>query len=139
MYCTTLFCHLEIYVSMYYIPSAIIMSPKGGYSHVPSARCRGIFPKIHRANLWWNPHKSRLILGVTTHVSDLDIRMAWTMSHKNDRHLSISALLSQDQSQMILALPSLPEIGYAASQLSSVATRRRPRYLNEDTVSSGLS
>ena len=76
MYCATVFYHLEIYFLISSSPAALIKYPNGGYYYVPSIRLRGIFAKILRAILWWNPPKIHIMWGVTTHVSDPSSRMA---------------------------------------------------------------
>ena len=78
MYCATVLCRLEMYVSISSSQAALIASPKGGYSHVPSACRCGNFPESRPATLWWNPPTRRLLQGVTTPVSDPNSRMAWT-------------------------------------------------------------
>ena len=93
MYCTTVFFRMEIYVSITFIPSAIIIPPKVGYSHFPSSHHRGILPKIHLARIWWKPPQSRLMWGVTTYVSEPNIRMALEKCDKETpQRLSICSL-----------------------------------------------
>ena len=58
MYPTTVFFRLDIYVSISLIQAALIASPKGGYSHIPSARHQGIFPEILHVTLCYNPPKA---------------------------------------------------------------------------------
>ena len=56
---------------------------KGGYSHVPYSFRGRNSAKIRCATLWWKPPNRRLVWGVTTHVSDLNIITAWTRQHRN--------------------------------------------------------
>ena len=78
MYCSTMLFCLDIYVQISSSPGAFITATKGAYLHVPYVHCGGILPDILHATQWWNTTKICLLQEVTTHVSNLNIRMDWT-------------------------------------------------------------
>ena len=57
MYCVTIFCHMEIYISISSKTTSLIASPKGGYSHITSTCFCGIFSKIRLVTIWLKPTK----------------------------------------------------------------------------------
>ena len=55
MYRATVFCLLEMYISISSKPTSLIASSNGRYFHIPSSRRRCCFSIIHYATRWWNP------------------------------------------------------------------------------------
>ena len=135
MYCATILLLLETYVLISSSPPELVVSNKGGYYYVPYDRCRGKYPKIRHTNLCWNPPNRRLIWGITTHVSDPNRKMAWTIvSYKRPNVLVYAPYLPNIKSIQYHLFLAFRRLDMTVGQSSPAAVRRRPRYLKDDTV-----
>ena len=66
-----------MYSSNYLGPASLSAFAIGGYSHPPSVRLFGSFPRILLNTQWWNPPRVRAMRGVTTQVSNLKTSVAY--------------------------------------------------------------
>ena len=138
MYHATILWRLDMLVFISSNPTARIVSPNGGYYQDPTSTRQGLFTKIRRTNLWRKPPSSRPMCWIMTQVSAPDSRKACTMARKNILNARVSTpyrpSILNSQAKIFRALWRLE---MNENQSSSVNVRRRPMYLNGNTVSIG--
>ena len=78
MYCDTVFFSLSMYTIISSSIAYCMASTNRGLLQILSGRLLGILPVICLATQWWNPPRVRNMRGVTNHVFDPNIRVAWT-------------------------------------------------------------
>ena len=69
MYCATVLCLCQIYISIISNPASDIAASNKVYSPFPYARRYGILPFHLRITWYWKPPRTQTMLGVTTHIS----------------------------------------------------------------------
>ena len=69
MYCATVFCICQMYVSIISNPASSLSASAEVYSHFLSARRCGSLPVSHCVTWSWRPPRTRPMRGVITHVS----------------------------------------------------------------------
>ena len=69
MYCATVFCLHQMYVSIVSNPAPFLSSSTKVYFHFPSNRRRGSLPVSLQATWYWKTPMNCSMQGVTTHIS----------------------------------------------------------------------
>ena len=127
-----------MYVSVGSKPTSYLAAPDEVYSHFPSILIYGSYPVSHHITWSWKNPRTRIMQGVTTHVSAPKSNTNWMMDlKKNTDTRSLALSLLSILNILCQTAQAFVRFRITASQSSSDADSTLPRYLKGRTILRG--